>query len=275
MERKDRGGLSKGSQAREEGDVMNIGKVYDLGQPLFAGMPHFPTHPPFLRTLTKRHGELVLPNGASSAAEAITMGGHVGTHIDALSHFSCDGKLHGGVEPVQSYSDGVTTHGVDKVEPIFRRAVLFDIARLEGVESLQLDFVVTPEHLEACGVKPAEGGIALIRTGWADYWNDASRFITGGGGSAVRGPGPKRAGAQWLSKHGIFAAGSDTVAFEHVPSNMEVHVHLLVERGIHIIECLNLESLAAAGVKEFMFIALPLKIRGGTGSPIRPVAVVE
>ncbi len=75
-----------------------------------------------------------LPNGASSAAEAITLGGHVGTHIDALSHFSCDGKLHGGLEPVQSYSDGVTTHGVDTIEPIFRHAVLFDIARLEGVD---------------------------------------------------------------------------------------------------------------------------------------------
>ena len=62
------------------------------------------------------------------------------------------------------------------------------------------------------------------------------------------------------------------MAFEKVPSKMEVHVHLLVEHGIHIIECLNLEELARDGVKEFMFVALPLKIRGGTGSPIRPVA---
>lgn len=254
---------------------MNVGKVYDLAQPLFAGMPHFPTHPPFARTLTKSHGELVLPNGASSAAEIITMGGHVGTHIDALSHFSCDGKLHGGIAPVQSYSDGVTTHGVDTVEPIFRHAVLFDVARVEGVDALPLDFVVTPEHLAACGVTPREGGVALIRTGWGNHWNDAARFITGGAGSVVRGPGPKKQGAEWLSGHRIFAVGSDTVAFEHVPSNMEVHVHLLVERGIHIIECLNLESLAAAGVKEFLFVALPLKIRGGTGSPIRPVGVVE
>jgi kynurenine formamidase len=254
---------------------MNIGKVYDLAQPLYAGVPHFPTHPPFLRTLTKRHGELVLPNGASSAAEAITMGGHVGTHIDALSHFSCDGKLYGGVEPVQSYGDGVTTHGVDTVEPIFRKAVLFDIAGLEGVDALPLDFVVTPEHLQACGVVPEAGGVALIRTGWGKFWSDAARFITGGAGSAVKGPGPKREAAEWLSRHGIYAAGSDTVAFEHSPSQMEVHVHLLVEKGIHIIECLNLESVAEAGVKEFLFVALPLKIRGGTGSPIRPVGVVE
>jgi len=159
---------------------MNIGKVYDLAQPLFAGMPHFPTHPPFSRTLTKMHGEMVLANGASSAAEMITLGGHVGTHIDALSHFSCDGKLHAGVVPVQSYSNGVTTYGVDTVEPIFRPAVLFDIAKLEGVDALPLDFVVTPEHLVACGVTPPAGGIALIRTGWGNFWNDATRFITAG-----------------------------------------------------------------------------------------------
>jgi kynurenine formamidase len=55
---------------------------------------------------------------------------------------------------------------------------------------------------------------------------------------------------------------------------MPVHVHLLVEKGIHIIECLNLEQLAAERVYEFTFVAVPLKIRGGTGSPIRPVAVV-
>jgi kynurenine formamidase len=64
------------------------------------------------------------------------------------------------------------------------------------------------------------------------------------------------------------------VAFEKVPdASMPVHVHLLVESGIHIIECLNLEELAAEGVKEFLFVALPLKIRGATGSPVRPVAV--
>ena len=54
---------------------------------------------------------------------------------------------------------------------------------------------------------------------------------------------------------------------------MPVHVHLLVESGIHIIECLNLEQLAADQVYEFVFVAAPLKIRGGTGSPIRPFAL--
>jgi kynurenine formamidase len=56
---------------------------------------------------------------------------------------------------------------------------------------------------------------------------------------------------------------------------MPVHVHLLVESGIHIVECLNLEELAAGGVAEFLFVALPLKIRGATGSPVRPVAITS
>jgi kynurenine formamidase len=66
------------------------------------------------------------------------------------------------------------------------------------------------------------------------------------------------------------------VAFEKVPSPaMPVHVHLLVESGIHIIECLNLEELSAAGIREFTFIAAPLKLRGATGAPLRPLALAE
>ena len=80
-------------------------RLFDLAQPYFVGMPHFPTHPPYLFSLNKRHGDLVTKSGASSAAETITLGGHVGTHIDALCHFSCGGKMFGGieVEPIQSY----------------------------------------------------------------------------------------------------------------------------------------------------------------------------
>ncbi len=250
-------------------------KVYDLAQPYYVGMPHHPVHPPYLFGLVKKHGDAVLDNGASSASEALTLGGHVGTHIDALAHFSCDGKLHGGIHPTQSYGTGVKEHSVDTIAPIFRPGVLFDIATLEDVDALPEDFIVTPEHLAACGVEPRAGGIALIRTGWARFWDDAKRYVTGGHGALVRGPGPTQPAARWLSKYAIFAAGSDTVAFELVPSNMDVHVHLLVEKGIHIIECLNLEELARDRVKEFTFVALPLKIQGGTGSPIRPVALLD
>lgn len=256
-------------------DLLSARRVYDLAQPYFVGMPHHPSHPPFLFGLVKQHGDFVGPAGNSSASDAIALGSHVGTHIDALCHFSCGGKLHAGEDAsaVQSYRDGLSRHSIDTVAPILRRGVLLDIAALAGVPALPRDFEVTPDLLErAAGqqqVAIGRGDVVLLRTGWARYFSDAPKFV-----DEVHGPGPGRPGAEWLSARAIFAAGSDTVAFERVPDpNMPVHVHLLVEQGIHIIECLNLEELAAARVYEFLFVALPLKITGGTASPVRPVAI--
>jgi kynurenine formamidase len=243
-------------------------RVIDLAQPYRAGIPHWPTHPPFTRTLTKLHGELVLPNGASSAADAISLGTHTGTHIDALSHFSCGGKLYGGrnAATCQDYTAGMAELGVETVAPIVRRGVLVDVAP-GGVAPP--DFTVGPEHFADAPVQP--GDVVLLRTGWARYWNEPARFLNG-----MQTPGPGLESARWLSERGVFAAGSDTAAFERMPSpEMEVHVHLLVESGIHILECLNLEELAATGTREFLFIAAPLKIMGATGSPIRPLALIQ
>jgi kynurenine formamidase len=248
-------------------------RAIDLAQPYYTGMPHHPAHPPFLYGLNKKHGDYVNPGGASSASEGLALGTHVGTHIDALCHFTCNGKLFGGEEvaSVQTYAAGLERHTVDTIEPIFRRGVLLDIPKIAGLDVLPKEFVVTPEHMQAAaGGDVQEGDVVVIRTGWARYWNDAARFI-----SEVHSPGPKLEGARWLSERKVFAAGSDTAPFEFTPSpEMGVHVHLLVEIGVHIIECLNLEELASSGATEFLFVAAPLKIRGGTGSPIRPVALV-
>jgi len=251
-------------------------RLVDLSQPWFVGMPHHPAHPPFLFSLVKKHGDFVGPGGVSSAAESIGLGGHVGTHIDALCHFSCGGNLHGGARAseIQSYGGGMGALTVDTVEPIVRRGVLLDIAALHGNQPLAVDLEITPEMLDQAvaqqAVEIAAGDVVLLRTGWAQFWEDAPRFI-----SEVRGPGPSLAGARWLSSRKVFAGGSDTVAFEKVPNAaMPVHVHLLVESGIHIIECLNLEALAAQKLYEFLFVASPLKIRGGTGSPMRPFALI-
>jgi kynurenine formamidase len=256
-------------------DLIRKAKVYDLAQPYFVGMPHYPTHPPFLFSLSKKHGDYLAPGEVSSAADAFTLGGHVGTHLDALCHFSQGGKLHGGLEAagIQSYSAGLERLSIDTVAPILRRGVLLDIAGQLGVEALPVDFTITPHHLDSAAldhrIEVEPGDVVLLRTGWGQYWNDPARYL-----SEVHGPGPEEPAARWLSDRGIFAAGSDTIAFEKVPApSLPVHVHLLVDKGIHIIEALNLEELARARVYEFLFVAAPLKIRGGTGSPIRPFAL--
>jgi kynurenine formamidase len=244
-------------------------RAYDLGQPYFPGMPHFPSHPPFLYSLTKKHGDVLYGGGASSAADAIALGTHVGTHIDALSHFSCNGVFYGGHEVEHSDERGMVELGVESVSPIVRRGVLLDIAGLEGIDVLPTDFEIAPDHLSrASNSEVREGDVVLLRTGWARYFSDARQYINN-----TIGPGPGIEGARWLSSRKIFAAGSDTVAFEKSPNPaMPVHTHLLVESGIHIIEVLNLEELARDRVYEFVFIAAPMNIRGATGAPLRPLA---
>src|SRR5258708_30439071 len=92
-------------------DLLPHAGLYDLAQPYFVGMPHHPTHPPFLFSLTKMHGDYVMPNGGSSASEELALGGHMGTPIGGFCHFSCGVKVHcwTGVAAGQS-SSALLTH---------------------------------------------------------------------------------------------------------------------------------------------------------------------
>jgi kynurenine formamidase len=256
---------------------------FDLAQSWRVGMPHHPTHPPYTHSLTKLHGDFVLANGASSAGDAIALGTHTGTHIDALCHYSRDGRMHGGAEvaSLQDWSSGMARHGAETMGLMLRRGVLLDVAGLADAEPSEsagaldaetgIDAKLLERAEEAAGARLEAGDVALIRTGWGRYWNEPRRFING-----MKLPGVTLDGARWLSGRGIFAAGSDTASFERMPSAlMEVHVHLLVECGIHIMECLRLEELAAAGVGEFLFVAAALKLEGATGAPLRPYALAE
>ena len=256
-------------------DLLSRARVHDLSQPYYVGMPHFPTHPPFLYGLAKAHGDFVGEAGQSSASENLGLGGHVGTHIDALCHFSKEGMLHGGVpvsEAQSGYGVGMSRHGVETIEPMLRRGVLLDVAGVVGEEVLGPDFVIDAALLERTAnqaeVEIREGDVVLVRTGLDTLWDDGARYINEG-----KQAGINLEAAQWLSAKGILAAGSDSIALEHVPSTrMPVHVHLLVESGIHIIEALDLKGLARARTYEFAFLAAPLKLVGGTGAPIRPLA---
>jgi len=247
-------------------------RLIDLTHDWHPGMPHWPTHPPFAYSLTKLHGEQTLPGGVSSAADLIAMGAHNGTHIDALCHFSQHGRLCGGIEvaSIQTYTGGITAHGAETIPPLVQRGILLDFA---AAGPLREDHEITPAELEqaerAAGVRIGPGDIVLLRTGWARYWNVPARYVNG-----QRHPGPGLAAAGWLSARGIRAAGADTVAFELMPSpSMAVHVHFLVEHGIHILENLNLEPLA--GVREFAVAVAPLRLRGATGAPARVFALIE
>ncbi|TMK22208.1 MAG: cyclase family protein [Actinobacteria bacterium] len=255
-------------------------RVFDLGRELFNGMPQSPNHPRFWMALQRRHGDVVRPDGGSAASETITTGGHVGTHIDALSHVSHDGALFGGLDAAGALSGGrFASLGIDTVSPMVCRGVLLDIPRALGVELCEPAYEITPDDLDAAcersGVRPGPADVVLVRSGWGKHWDDPDAYL--GRESGV--PGVAEEGAKWIASMGVRAAGADTIAFEQISpgeghSVLPAHRVLIVEHGIHIIETLALEDLAAAGVAEFTFVVTPLKIVGATGSPVRPIAVV-
>lgn len=256
-------------------------KIYDLAQPLQTGIPSSPNHPGFRMALIRRHGDMVREDGSSAANELIVTGGHVGTHIDALAHVSYRGELHGGISASDAQRGGRFSQlGIDTMEPLVCRGVLLDIAALKGCAVLPGGYAITAEDLKAAarqaGVEIRRGDVVLVRAGWARYFNDPGNFLNHESGV----PGPTEDAVRWLAQYGICATGSDTTAYEHIPPGMghrllPVHRLLLVERGIHIIEMLNMEALAADHIAEFLFMLAPLKIVGATGSPVRPLAVVE
>jgi kynurenine formamidase len=255
-------------------------EVYDLAQPLATETPHSLNHPPFRMSLTRRHGDTVRADGSSAANELIVTGGHTGTHVDALAHVSYRGELCGGVSADEAQRGGrFREHGVDAMEPMVCRGVLLDVAGLHGTDVLPGGYGITEDDLSAAaekvGVEVRTGDVALVRSGWSRNFDDAEAFL--GHESGV--PGPTEEAARWLAERGVRATGAETIAYEQIKSEvghalLPVHRLLLVEHCIYIIEVMNLAGLTEAGVHEFAFVLAPLKIVGGTGSPVRPLAVV-
>jgi kynurenine formamidase len=260
----------------ELSDALAGARYYDLEQPRHAGAPVWPAHEPGVLLKLHRRHEAGLGEARTSASALLVMAEHSGTHIDALCHQAYGGRLHGGLEVdsrVQT-SVGFTALGIDTVRPLIARGVLLDVAGTCGVPRLAPGHVVSASELEAAarGLEIAAGDVVLVRLGSGALWADRAAYEAAGGigGDASR----------WLAARRPLAVGADNLAWDlpdsHDPElgSLPGHSILIVQEGIHIIESLYLEELAADGVREFAFVCLPLKLRGGTGSPVRPVALV-
>jgi kynurenine formamidase len=258
-------------------------RTFDLGRLLRIGMPQSPNHPPYWHTLPRRHGDVVRADGGSAANDMITMGTHVGTHIDALAHVSQDGRLYGGGDAAAAGTGGrFEDLGAHTIEPMLRRGIALDVPAALGRRYCDPGYEITPADLEAAVVRQGTpvraGDVVLVRSGWGRHFDDPDRTVYVGHESGV--PGVAEAGARWLADRGVHAAGADTIAFECLRpraghASLPAHRVLLVERGIYIVEALALEELCDAGVHEFLFVLSPLALYGATGSPVRPLAVVS
>jgi kynurenine formamidase len=264
-------------------DQIARAQVFDLEQPRFAGMPIHPAHKPgYFYALHRRHRDTYRPDRfgpRSGSSGMLTMMEHSGTHMDALCHQASDLTFHGGIRvDAVERADGYTALGAETMPPLLGRGVLLDVARWKQVDALPANDAITAEDLAGCaraqGVEVRPGDVLLVRTGFGTRWNDEVAYLNAAGVS--------KSANIWVADKGVAAVGADNMAWDSMQekdpdTNMMLfgHVHLLVTHGIHILENLNLEALAEAGHREFCFIGIPLKFRGATGSPIRPLALVE
>lgn len=257
------------------------GEVFDLGTELGTGMPVGPIESfgGFRITPYRTPYCLAHPEDAPAfdfSMELIQGSPHLGSHFDAPAHIQSYGKVFGGHDVADVYGDfGWRENGIHTVPPVITRGILLDVPALLGLSRLPDLFEITVDHVQNCiekqGIDIRIGDAVLIRTGkMADYNGDGTDYFAAGPGIGVEA-------AMWLFDHGMAILGSDTSATEPFPfpdPGNTVHRAMLVERGVYLVEILQLDELAASQRYEFLFLCLPLKFRGGTGSWVRPVAVV-
>jgi kynurenine formamidase len=264
-------------------------RVFDLAVDYFLGMPSWAAagDPRYQMWMTHTpHGSV---NDRSSGAtskvhekysycgDSISMYTHTGTHIDMLNHLGHYGRFWNG----RTAEDDLGSRqwlqgGAAECPPIVGRAVMLDVARLQGVTCLPDGYCIQPDDLaeaaRAQGTDLRPGDIALIRTGRMSVWPDLDGYLRST-------PGIGMETARYLCEEaGVMCLGTDAISIDvdpHVDPDtfVPVHCYLFASAGTPVIEVLNLEELSAAGVFEIAFIGMPLKLRGATGSPIRPIGL--
>ncbi len=272
--------------------LVKKGKVYDLAVTVDRYSPNWPGHPPYeLITFRTPFGEwnqgdqgwLMQNNDAqiSFASECTIHCQHTGTHMDGIAHvvFGPNACGYNGWSLKKICGDfGFTHTGIETVPPVVCRGIMLDVAGYKGVRCLPAGYEITPEDLQGCmrweGVELKKGDAVLIRTGNDTNWPDKQK--------ATIGPGPGWRAVKWMADNGMMISGTDTVAYETQPvpggrgpvtTNPHPGHQCMFHHGAHIIEFLNMQELAQDKVYEFLFVTMTNKLRGATGSNIRPIAI--
>jgi kynurenine formamidase len=267
----------------------DAGRVFDLAVDYFLGMPswaaaHDPRYQMWMTHTPDGSGNDRL-SGASAevhekysyCGDSFSMYTHTGTHIDMLNHLGHYGHFWNGRTAEKDLGSRQWLQGgADECPPIVARGVMLDIALLKGVDCLSEGYCITPDDLaQAAAAQETplqEGDIALIRTGRMSVWPDFEGYLRST-------PGIGMAAAEYLCADvGVMCVGTDAISIDvdpHLEADtfVPVHCYLFATAGTPVIEVMNLEGLSSAGVFEIAFVGMPLKLRGATGSPIRPIGM--
>ncbi len=255
-------------------------KVYDLEHVRYPGMPAFdPVQPGLNYFLYRHHENYYLPekNGPrTSSSGLIVMTDQSGTHMDALCHQAADLVLPDGtkVDPSVETPWGFSKLDASELPIMLRKGVLVDVAAYVQ-DPLPEEHEITLEEfkkaVEKEGITFGKNDVVLVRTGYGKYWKEEEKY--------KKAAGVSKEVSRYLEDK-CFAVGADNLAWD-VPERRDPetnsllpgHLYLIAKKGIYIIENIFLEELSRDKVYEFLFVGLPLKFKGATGSPFRPVAI--
>jgi kynurenine formamidase len=256
--------------------LIRTGEVFELGHVLGPEMAISPTRRfdvhakrTFMNPQTNKRG--------SNEELIVSEIGQVGTQFDAFPHQTIGDSWYNCAKAGENATrNAFTKYGVHAVGQIFTRGVMIDIAGHKGVEILPDNYEITVEDIEGALKKQnigiEAGDAVLINTGWGRlHGKDNARYRKSCPGIGVKA-------AEWLIARDPMLLGSDNWPVEVSPGpdpliSLPVHQLALVVNGVHLLESVKLEALAASGVHEFAFVMQPLKIQGGTGSTVAPVAI--
>jgi kynurenine formamidase len=266
------------------GKIYEIGRVYEAEMPLFGArvfavrIPGTPTGGPFGKNKLVYHDEFV-------ATEI----GQVGTQFDGLGHIGCivgkDGDMtemryyNGFTEHEMASAYGLQKLGIEHCKPFFTRGVLVDVAGLKGrmlnqgeeISVADVQAALQKQNIAESSIQPGDG--VFFNTGWGSLWKKDNAKFNGGE------PGIGLDVARWCAGKQLALVGSDTWATEVVPNPnpdlvFAVHNELITKNGIFNHENLDFDELIKDKISEFVYVFSPLRIKGGTGSPGRPIAIV-
>jgi kynurenine formamidase len=260
----------KAARLIETGQVFELGRVLQEQMPLVAGRR--------FEIFTKRTRYDAGANRRSSNEELVVSEiGQVGTQFDTFSHQMIGDSLYNCANLADVVTRaGFTKLGVEQVGALMTRAVLIDVAGLKGVPVLPNSYEITPQDLQEAlrkqRVALEPGDAVLIHTGWGMHWGEDNARYQGSS------PGIGVAAAEWLVRQDPMLVGADNGGVEVAPNPDRdlagpVHQLMLVVNGVHLLENLRLDELAASGAYELAFVIQPLKIQGGTGSTVAPIAI--
>ena len=256
--------------------LIKTGEHIDLSHVLSAEMPFFGTRR--FDVHTKRTFLNPPANRRGSNEEVfISEIGQVGTQLDGFAHQTIGDSLYNcNKHDDISSRGGFTKLGIEKVGTLMTRGVLIDVAALKGVDILGDTYEITPQDLQQAlqkqGLTLQKGDAVIIHTGWGKLWaKDNARYVKSCPGIGI-------AAAEWLVKQDPMIIGSDNWPVEVAPNpdkeiSLPVHQIMLPINGVHILENMKLDELAAKQVYEFAFVMQPLKMKGFSGSTVAPTAI--